>query len=485
MLSWPGKSQRVARPDPRLVDIVRFTSRELVGAEPSLLLRADARDAARHLLETHAGKVDLIYLDPPFLVGSDFEATVRTSSGTERLFAYSDRWVSAGEYLSFMQEVLEACHCLLTDDGALYLHVDQRTSHWLRCVLAEIFGPNRDRGVIAWLLGNGVKARGQWGCAHNDILCFSKGRKLKLRTERSALREPFAEGSLQSHFRHIDEGGRRYRLRQINGRDYRYYADEGRVLGSVWADCPSMAARSPILDQFTGYPTQKPERLLERIIEASSDPGDLVIDLFCGSGTSPAVAQRLGRRWIAADAGRLAVETTLARILDTPNAPPVRVLELGAIKPVEANTVVQLLTEAPGGPSRWRAQSESFSTASLRAVVFASTFDVQAKLSPNGDLSWSAKGSYLRMGEGSEWEQWPLEPGVMAAWTVRLGESNALLAAGRGRPPENLGVDIQEGSEPLLLRLVDAYGFSGECTMTRATASQGVRPQSKPVGSES
>lgn len=482
-LTWPGKGRHAARPCPKPTDTVRFVPRENSGAEPSLLLRADARDAARLLLETHAGRVDLIYLDPPFLVGTDFRASVRTGSGTDRIFAYSDRWSSAGEYLSFMQEVLEACHRLLADDGALYLHVDRRTSHWLRCVLSEIFGPDRDRGVIVWLLGNGARARGQWGCAHNDILCFSKGTRFKLRTERSALREPFAAGSLQSHFRNIDADGRRYRLRHINGRAYRYYADEGRVIGSVWADCPSMSARSPVLDQFTGYPTQKPERLLERIIEASSDPGDLVVDLFCGSGTTPAVAQRLGRRWSASDAGRLALETTLARVLHTPCTPAIRVADLGEPSSVASSPLSHALADAPGGASEWRIQPEAHSASSLRSLVFASRFDLHAHLSPGGALNWIVHGSYLRMGKGSGWEQWSLGPACVAAWTIRRGSSDLLLACGQGQPPGNIGPDLGIDPGPLLLRLVDAYGFSAECTISRATAPEGVGKHSGSVRS--
>ncbi|GAB4386744.1 MAG: hypothetical protein Kow0022_16650 [Phycisphaerales bacterium] len=485
VLNWPGKGQHASRPRPKPEDIVRFVPRENAGADPSLLFRADARDAARSLLETHAGRVDLIYLDPPFLVGTDFEACVRTGSRTERLFAYSDRWSSVGEYLCFMQEVLEACHRLLADDGALYLHVDRRTSHWLRCVLSEIFGVDRERGVIVWLLGNGVRTRGQWGCAHNDILCFSKGSRFKLRTERAALREPFAAGSLQSHFRNIDADGRRYRLRHINGREYRYYADEGRVIGSVWADCPSMSARSPVLDQFTGYPTQKPERLLERIIEASSDPGDLVVDLFCGSGTTPAVAQRLGRRWAASDAGRLAVETTLARVLQTSGTPAIRVADLGEPSSVASSPLLHSLADAPGGASGWRVHPEAHSASSLRSLVFASRFDLHAHLSPEGALNWNVHGSYIRMGRGSGWEQWSFGPGSVAAWTIRRGSSDLLLACGQGRPPENIGPDLGIDPGPLLLRLVDAYGFSAECTISRATAPAGVSRHSESVRSMS
>ncbi len=116
------------------------------------------------------------------------------------------------------------------------------------------------------------------------------------------------------HFRNVDEEGRRYRERVINGKAYRYYADQGRRLGSVWTDIPAMVANTPIRREGTGYPTQKPERLLERVVRASSLPGHTVADLMCGSGTTAAVAARLDRRFVAGDQSPLAVELTEARL---------------------------------------------------------------------------------------------------------------------------------------------------------------------------
>jgi site-specific DNA-methyltransferase (adenine-specific) len=129
-----------------------------------------------------------------------------------------------------------------------------------------------------------------------------------------ALRESFAETSLSMHFKHVDEQGRRYRERVINGKAYRYYADEGRRLGSVWTDIPAMVANTPLRREGTGYPTQKPERLLERIVRASSREHQTVADLMCGSGTTAAVAARLGRRFVAGDASPLAVEVSEKRL---------------------------------------------------------------------------------------------------------------------------------------------------------------------------
>lgn len=514
LLHWEGKDDpRPARVVDRR-DLLRFQGHGPGG----LLLRADARDAASHLLETHEGRVNLIYLDPPFLVGTDFVATTPGRRGEGgKAFAYSDRWGGPGAYLNLVHDVLVLCRRLLHDEGVIYVHVDQRVSHWVRCTMQEIFGLSRDRGVIAWHLGNGVKARRQWGCAHNDILCFSKGDRFHLRSERAALREPFADGSMKTHFRSVDADGRRYRLRRINGRDYRYYADEGRAVGSVWTDCPSMSARSPILDQSTGYPTQKPESLLERIIEASSDPGDVVVDLFCGSGTTPAVAQRLARRWIAADAGRLAVETTLARVLALEGPPGVEVIDLASEGPQAVERLARLLKlegvvsdagavrgrlgerrvmlahrgeqmgsaacdwgfvvgscgggGADPGSSHdakaevWRCHPESPSSASLRPLCFASAFAVEARLGAGGRLQWSVRGRRLRQDGDGRWSVSPVGPDAIASWML-LGDGR-LLACGQGCPPEQVVPgDLTPGSgSSLTLRVVDAYGFDGLCAV--------------------
>src|SRR6185295_1577842 len=128
------------------------------------------------------------------------------------------------------------------------------------------------------------------------------------------LREPFAATSLSMHFKKKDSGGRLYRERVIGGKTYRYYADEGRRLGSVWTDIPAMVANTPLRKEGTGYPTQKPEKLLERIVRAASHPGQVVADLMCGSGTTLVVAARLGRTFVGGDASNVAIAVTSERL---------------------------------------------------------------------------------------------------------------------------------------------------------------------------
>jgi site-specific DNA-methyltransferase (adenine-specific) len=128
------------------------------------------------------------------------------------------------------------------------------------------------------------------------------------------LREPFAPGSLSAHFRHTDAEGRRYRERTLGGKTYRYYADEGRRRGSVWTDIPAMSANSPVQAEATGYPTQKPLRLLQRIVRASTHPEMRVLDPMCGSGTTLVAAASLGRSFVGIDASSLAVSVARSRL---------------------------------------------------------------------------------------------------------------------------------------------------------------------------
>jgi site-specific DNA-methyltransferase (adenine-specific) len=146
------------------------------------------------------------------------------------------------------------------------------------------------------------------------LLLYAAGRDFVWNARDPSLREPFAATSLSMHFTQADDGGRRYRERTIANRTYRYYADEGRAIGSVWTDCPAMIANTPLRRESTGYPTQKPLKLLERVVCASSHEGAHVIDPFCGSGTTLAAADRLGRVFSGADVGSLSIETATRRL---------------------------------------------------------------------------------------------------------------------------------------------------------------------------
>lgn len=266
-----------------------------------------------------ARSVDVAYLDPPFAVGIDFRA--RTKKGELRAagssagpVAYVDRWDTIDAYLAWLEARLAVVRDLLTERGCLWLHLDARSVHDAKCVCDRVFGRAAFRGEIVWVPGNGVKARRGPGLAHQTLLFYAPSDEFVWNTRHPSLREPHAKTSLAMHFRERDGDGRLYRERTINAKTYRYYADEGRALGSVWTDCPSMVANTPLRSETTGYPTQKPLKLLDRVIRASSEEGALILDPFCGSGTTLHAAVRAGRRAIGADTSALAIEIVEARL---------------------------------------------------------------------------------------------------------------------------------------------------------------------------
>jgi site-specific DNA-methyltransferase (adenine-specific) len=276
------------------------------------LRRGDAKDLGQLLPEA---AVDLVYMDPPFAVGAEFGARTATSSHRARgPVAYDDRWPSLSAYLDWLGARIRVLHGLLSPSGTMWLHLDQRAVHEAKVLCDGIFGRERFLGEIIWVPGNGGKRRSGPGMAHQTLLLYARGKTWVWNHKDPALREPFAQTSQSMHFTHTTEDGRRFRERVVGGRTYRYYADVGRALGSVWVDCPSMVANTPLRKESTGYPTQKPLKLLDRIVRASSNPGDLVLDPCCGSGTTLVAAAQAGRRFVGNDVGSLAIETTSARL---------------------------------------------------------------------------------------------------------------------------------------------------------------------------
>ncbi len=284
-------------------------------------------DAAQHLRRWAAKdpcSVHLCYVDPPFNVGATFAARTATSQKRGRSthqsgpVAYDDRWGGIDGFLSFLEPSVAGIRELLHRRGQLWLHLDHRAVHEAKVLCDHVFGRGAFRGEVIWAPGNGARGKAAFAVTHQTILVYTKDTSPRSEaiwnTDHPLLREPYADVSLSMHFRGVDEAGRRYRDRTINGKTYRYYADEGRRLGSVWTDVPAMIANTPIHREGTGYPTQKPEKLLERIIRMASNPGDTVCDPMCGSGTTLAVAGRLERRFIGCDASPLAIEIASRRL---------------------------------------------------------------------------------------------------------------------------------------------------------------------------
>jgi len=275
-------------------------------------------------------RCQLVYVDPPFGVGVVHGARTRRGEARADLStaAYDDEFTGIDAFLAALRPRVALFRELLDPRGTLYLHLDHRAVHDAKVLCDGVFGRGAFRGEIVWVPGNGARSRLTWGATHQTILVYTRDARPASSAEfvfhGDTLREPFAEGSAATHFRHVDEAGRRFRVRTVRGKDYRYYLDEGRRLGTVWTDVPAMAANTPLTRETTGYPHQKPEKLLERIVRASSDEGAWVGDFFCGSGTTLAVAARLGRHAIGCDQSPLAIETTRRRLATAGGDDPAR-----------------------------------------------------------------------------------------------------------------------------------------------------------------
>ena len=280
-------------------------------SETDLLVHGDARDLGAQVA---AGAADLAYLDPPFKVEKRFGARIASGARAQGPTAYDDTWDSLASYLAWLEERIAVVRTLLSERGTLWLHLDARAVHEAKGVCDRVFGAARFRGEVIWVPGNGSKSRSGPGIGHQTLLLYARGKDPIWNGKDPALRAPFAATSQAMHFQRADDDGRRYRDRIVNGKTYRYYADEGRALGSVWTDCPAMVANTPLRAETTGYPTQKPLKLLDRIVRATSDAGSLVLDPFAGSGTTLAAAAAAGRRFAGCDIGALAITTIRARL---------------------------------------------------------------------------------------------------------------------------------------------------------------------------
>jgi site-specific DNA-methyltransferase (adenine-specific) len=284
------------------------------GGASNVLAHCDAIELGAHVT---ARSAQLAYLDPPFGMGGSFGARLPGGQGwrARGAIAYIDRWPSIESYLAWLEPRVAAVRECLAADGTMWLHLDHRAVHEAKGVCDRVFGRSAFLGEVIWAPGNGARgARRGPAMTHQTLLLYAAGREFVWNARDPSLREPFAATSLSMHFTRQDGDGRWYRERTLAGRTYRYYADEGRAIGSLWTDCPAMNANTPLRRETTGYPTQKPMKLLERIVRASTRAGARVIDPFCGSATSLVAAFRLGRSFVGCDIGAIAIETASRRL---------------------------------------------------------------------------------------------------------------------------------------------------------------------------
>ncbi len=282
---------------------------KLIWGDNKLVLSSLVNGPLREEIEKEGG-VKLIYIDPPFAVGADFsfqikingeEATKRPSIIEE--IAYRDTWGRGiSSYLTMMYERLKLMHELLSEDGSIYVHCDWRVNAYLRLILDDIFGKDKFRNEIIWCYTGPSQQSKDFPDKHDVILRYSKSNNTIFNAE--AIRVPYKKSNIVTG-----------RTSAVGRKDENYLKEldkRGKLPEDWWNN---IATIGYVHKEILNFPTQKPEALLERIIKASSNEGDIVADFFCGSGTTASVAEKLGRKWIACDLGRFAIHTTRKRLI--------------------------------------------------------------------------------------------------------------------------------------------------------------------------
>lgn len=361
ILQWVGKHtlERVTSFPAQLVE--RFAPISDAHAE-GLIFHGDNKDVLSWLLANgYRGKINLVYIDPPFDSGADYVRKVELRGGvisgklegeTHSLgeqIQYTDIWAN-DNYLQFMYERLLLLKELLTETGGIWLHCDPSRNYILRSLLDEVFGQSSFQNEIIWQRQTAHSDSKTFGFVHDTIYWYTKS-PLDFFFDKPHI--PYSKEYLDSHYSQIDGNGKPYTLRDLNAprgqgpvyefrgitRPWRFtkenmlkleaegriYQTEGKIprLKVILEDMKGMPVQdiwediNPLNSQAIeamSYPTQKPEALLMRIIQAASCPGDLILDCYAGSGTTAAVAQKLGRRWIIADINKGAVQTASKRL---------------------------------------------------------------------------------------------------------------------------------------------------------------------------
>jgi len=267
------------------------------------LILGDNLAVMASLLLEYEGRVNLIYADPPFFTNRKYSARIGRGEDSRKpeqwalAEGYHDHWFDLDTYLDFLYKRLELMYRLLSSSGTLYLHLDWHADSYARVLLDEIFGHDRLLNEIVWTYHGPSPIRSAFNRKHDTILAYVKGDDYTFNAD--AVREPYHPSTIQT-----------FRASPKAGFGKMPDLERGKVPEDWWY-FPVVAR---LHNERTGYPTQKPEGLLERIILASSNKDDLVADFFCGSGTTPLVASRLDRRFIASDITLRALHTTRQRL---------------------------------------------------------------------------------------------------------------------------------------------------------------------------
>lgn len=260
-----------------------------------------------HLLKEYRGKIDLIYIDPPFDSKADYKKKIdikgigktSTDSTSFEEKQYGDIWTN-DEYLQFMYERLILMRELLSDNGQIVVHLDYHKCHHVRIIMDEVFGADNFRNELIWTYNGGALPPKDWPRKHDNLLRYTKTRQ---------------GWTFNVEYRPYNEQTA-LRMKSVH-KGVMVDVDRGTPVTDWWTDIK--VPTGPMNQEKNGYPTQKPEKLLERIVNALTKPGDIVFDCFMGSGTTQAVAMKLGRRFIGADINLGAIQTTTKRLIAVAN----------------------------------------------------------------------------------------------------------------------------------------------------------------------
>ena len=307
VLTWLTKSPAI--PVPGILETVSVTYPHGIGypdmpAHDQLIL-GDNLAVMSALLPEYEGKIDLIYADPPFFTNRKYPARVGRGEDSRRpqewrlAEGYPDHWEDIDAYLNMLYPRLSLMHRLLAKTGTLYLHLDWHANAYARLLMDEIFGADRLLNEIVWVYHGPSPIRRAFNRKHDTILVYTKGKDYTFNVD--TIRQPYDPTTLKTFASSPKAGfGKIPNL------------ERGKVPEDWWY----FPVTARLHNQRTGYPTQKPEALLERIILASSNPDELVADFFCGSGTTAGMASRLGRRYLASDVNWRAIHTTRSRLVE-------------------------------------------------------------------------------------------------------------------------------------------------------------------------
>ncbi|MBN1264477.1 MAG: site-specific DNA-methyltransferase [Anaerolineales bacterium] len=271
----------------------------------SRLIHGDNLRILKALQPEYKHSIDLIYCDPPFLTGKAYTARVGRNEDSRRpdewelALGYQDTWKDGAEYLDMLSIRLQEMYSLLSSQGTLYLHLDWHASAYARVLLDEIFGPDRLLNELVWIYHGPSPIKSAFKRKHDTILVYTKSSDYIFNAD--AVRVPYNPSTIKTFASSKKAGfGKKPDLKR------------GKVPEDWWY-FPVVAR---LHNERTGYPTQKPLALLERIVKASTNRGSLVADFFCGSGTTAVAAELNGRRWLACDSAQLAVSTTYKRLIE-------------------------------------------------------------------------------------------------------------------------------------------------------------------------